>query len=49
MEIENPFGNNEEVRTYAQTPNFSVELGHVLSGIIVHLSSTVISAPWHGI
>ena len=49
MEIENQFGNNGEVRTYAQTPNFSVGLGHVLSGIIAHLSSTVISATmaWH--
>jgi len=49
MEIENQFGNNGEVRTYAQTPNFSVGLGHVLSGIMAHLSSTVISAPmaWH--
>ena len=49
MEIENQFGNNGEVRTYAQTPNFSVGLGHVLSGIIAHLSSTVMSAPmaWH--
>jgi hypothetical protein len=49
MEIENQFGNNGEVRTYAQTPNFSIGLGHVLSGIIAHLSSTVISATmaWH--
>jgi hypothetical protein len=49
MEIENQFGNNGEVRTYAQTPNFSIGLGHVLSVIIAHLSSTVISAPmaWH--
>jgi len=44
MEIENQFGNNGEVRTYEQTPNFSVGLRHVLSGIIAHLSSTVISA-----
>jgi hypothetical protein len=49
MDIENQFENNGEVRTYAQTPNFSVGLGHVLSGIIAHLSSTVINAPmaWH--
>jgi hypothetical protein len=45
MEIENQFGNNGEVRSYSQSPNFSVGLGHVLSGIIAHLSSTVISAP----
>jgi hypothetical protein len=34
---------------YSQTPNFSIGLGHVLSGIIAHLSSPVISAPmaWH--
>jgi hypothetical protein len=49
MEIEKQFGNNGGVRSYSQTPNFSVGLGHVLSGIIAHLSSTVISAPmaWH--
>ncbi len=49
IEIENQFGNNGEVRSYSQTPNFSLGLGHVLSGIIAHLSSTVISATmaWH--
>ena len=37
------------MRTNSQTPIFSAGLGHVLSGIIAHLSSTVISAPmvWH--
>jgi len=43
MEIENQFGNNGEVKSYSQSPNFSVGLGHVLSGIIANLSSTVIS------
>jgi hypothetical protein len=49
MEIENQFGNNVEVRSYSQTPIFSIGLGHVLSGIIAHLSSSVISATmaWH--
>jgi len=49
MEIENQFGTNGEVRSYSQTPNFSIGLGHLSSGIIVHLSSTVISATmaWH--
>jgi hypothetical protein len=34
---------------FTQVPNFSVWLGHVLSGIMAHLSSTVISATmvWH--
>jgi hypothetical protein len=34
---------------FTQVPNFSVGLGHVLSGIMAHLSSTVISATmaWH--
>jgi hypothetical protein len=39
-------GGNEH---FTQVPNFSVGLGHVLSGIMAHLCSTVISAAmaWH--
>jgi hypothetical protein len=49
MEIENQFGNDGEVRSYSQTPTFSVGLGYVLSGNNAPLSSPVISATmtWH--
>ncbi len=33
-----------EGETNVEDPNFSIGLGHVLSGILAHLSSTVISA-----
>jgi hypothetical protein len=51
MEIENQFGNNGEARTYAQTPNFSVGLGHVLSGqVLLHIFHQLLSVHlWHGI
>ncbi|MFN9657917.1 MAG: hypothetical protein ACK55Q_19730, partial [Dolichospermum sp.] len=43
----NQFENEGSVIT--QQPSFSVGLGHVLSGIMSHLSSTVIGATmaWH--
>ncbi len=42
-------GNDVEHRENTTDPNFSVGLGHVLSGIMAHLSSSVISATlaWH--
>jgi hypothetical protein len=40
---------NDEHSENSIDPNFSVRLGHVLSGIMAHLSSSVISATlaWH--
>jgi hypothetical protein len=48
-EIEKQFGNNGEIRKFSKVSNFSIGLGHVLSGIMAHLSSTIISATmaWH--
>jgi hypothetical protein len=42
-------GNDVEHSEHTIDPNFSVGLGHVLSGIMAHLSSSVISATlaWH--
>jgi len=39
----------EEATLKPFEPNFRVGLGHVLSGILAHLSSTIISATmaWH--
>ncbi len=41
------FDHEDALRTPA--PNFKVGLGHVISGILAHLSSTVLSATmaWH--
>jgi hypothetical protein len=41
-EIEEKFGNNGEIGSFMQDPNFSTGLGHVLSGIMI--SSTL---AWH--
>jgi hypothetical protein len=42
--IEEQFRNNGEIGNITQDQDFSIGLGHVLSGIMAHLSSTVISA-----
>ncbi len=46
-DLRNEFDHEDALRTPA--PNFKVGLGHVLSGILAHLSSTVLSATmaWH--
>jgi hypothetical protein len=46
-EIRSQISNEDEINM--EEPNFSIGLGHVLSGILAHLSSTVISATmaWH--
>ena len=46
-ELRNEFQNEESVNPLE--PNFKVGLGHVLSGIMAHLSSTILSATmaWH--
>ncbi|MFO0446230.1 MAG: hypothetical protein ACK524_05695 [Planctomyces sp.] len=46
-DLRNEFDNEDALRT--PEPNFKVGLGHVLSGILAHLSSTVLSATmaWH--
>jgi hypothetical protein len=43
------FGSQSEIGELIETPRFSVGLGHVLSGIMANLSSSVISATmaWH--
>jgi hypothetical protein len=45
--LRNEFDHEDALRTPA--PNFKIGLGHVLSGILAHLSSTVLSATmaWH--
>ena len=40
-EIEKQFGTNGGIRKFNEVSNFSIGLGHVLSGFIAHLSSTV--------
>ncbi len=46
-DLRDEFDNEDALRT--PEPNFKVGLGHVLSGILAHLSSTVLSATmaWH--
>ncbi len=46
-DLRNEFDHEDALRI--PVPNFKVGLGHVLSGILAHLSSTVLSATmaWH--
>jgi hypothetical protein len=47
-DIEKQFGNNGEIRKFNEVSSFSI-VGHVLSGIMAHLSSSILSATmaWH--